>query len=74
MSLFACENCGCVENTALCWVWQARAEYKPELCSACDPAIGKWHGLFERRQPRPGQELMPKRARPTPTQEPPDHE
>ncbi len=49
MSLFQCENCGCIENTAVsmqgfkivadgyCW------EYNPELkgkrvCSACGPA------------------------------------
>jgi hypothetical protein len=44
MSLFKCNECGCVENTATSGFW-----FKgdgPALCSECDPAIGFWHGLF----------------------------
>jgi hypothetical protein len=55
MPLFKCSQCGCVENTALS-NWAIRFLYKredgsalPPLCSACDPAIGKWHGEFPQR-------------------------
>lgn len=50
MPIFACRECGCIENTALSNYWSATTlESKPALCSACDPAIGKWHGQFTRR-------------------------
>ncbi len=45
MALFSCSKCGCVEDTALCHFWSARLRQMPTVCSACDPAIGKWHGL-----------------------------
>lgn len=48
MPLFKCSKCGCVENTACCYYW-VRKPGEPPLCSVCDPAIGQWHGLFERR-------------------------
>jgi hypothetical protein len=50
MPIFACRECGCIENTALSnfW-WLTQHENKPALCSACDPEIGKWHGEFARR-------------------------
>ena len=59
MSLFQCEECGCVENTALCGYWyQMFKGDKRKLCSACVPAThsdgsqnskgGKWHGQFKR--------------------------
>ena len=51
MSLFQCYECGCRENTALCNFWERstgnwRGAPSPPwmLCSACDPAISKWHG------------------------------
>jgi hypothetical protein len=49
MSLFKCEKCGCIENTALCRYW-FREKGSPALCSECDPKIGKWHGLFKKRK------------------------
>lgn len=50
MPIFACRECGCIENTALSNYWVRTAlESKPALCSACDPEIGKWHGQFTRR-------------------------
>lgn len=57
MSLFMCEKCHCVENTALSNYWfrsitndfEMRAEPLPALCSACDPDIGQWHGVFPKR-------------------------
>jgi hypothetical protein len=48
MSRFQCTECGCAEDTALCHYWAARIREVAPLCSACDPAIGKWHGEFPR--------------------------
>jgi hypothetical protein len=48
MSFFECSECNCVEDTALCRYWSARVRQTPLLCSACDPAIAKWHGHFPR--------------------------
>ena len=47
MPLFKCSSCGCVENTACSNYW-VRGD-GPALCSACDPEIGVWHGLFRKR-------------------------
>lgn len=57
MPLFRCQQCGCVENTALSRFWQRFVDEdfqkvdppKPALCSECDPAIGVWHGRFPKR-------------------------
>lgn len=48
MSLFQCQNCGCIENTALshhgfkfteCWDWTDMEHLKGlRLCSACGPS------------------------------------
>jgi hypothetical protein len=51
VSLFACEKCDAVENTALSNYWtrnldDPKGPKKPALCSECDPAIGTWHGRF----------------------------
>lgn len=48
MPLFRCNQCGCVENTALSNYWPT-PDKRHALCSACDPAIGKWHGQFPQR-------------------------
>lgn len=64
MSLFQCENCGCVENTACCNYHVRNSEnctHKEDLgkklCSACDKPTypsgepnnsGKWHNRFSR--------------------------
>jgi len=50
MSLFVCDQCGHVENTALCYFWM-REKGDPAYCSACDPRMGRWHGAFPRRKP-----------------------
>ena len=61
MSLFQCAECGCCENTALSnhayRRYQARKEGLPprDLCSACDPSIGKWHDEFDRVFLPPGE-------------------
>lgn len=59
MPLFKCSQCGCIENTAVCNYWAARhliIPPAPPLCSLCDPQIGKWHGIFERK-PATGMKL-----------------
>lgn len=52
MSLFQCEKCGCVENTATSNYWfrkdKTSACKGQKLCSACDPDLNKWHGVFKR--------------------------
>ena len=60
MSLYQCEKCGCVENTAL-GHYHCRGMFDlPEeaLCSECAPSedakgeptkYGKWHGRFPKR-------------------------
>jgi len=50
MSLFQCDKCGCVENTACChyWINKYYLKKKEILCSACDPKINKWHDKFPR--------------------------
>jgi hypothetical protein len=65
MSLYRCETCGCVENTALGFYWCRKDIDWPEevrgkaLCSECAPKVysdgsptdwGKWHGRFAKRQ------------------------
>lgn len=47
MSIFECSKCHCVENTACCG-YNYRGD-NPALCSECDPAFGKWHGIFEKK-------------------------
>ena len=42
MSLYVCQQCQNIENTALSSYW-----WNPKhLCSKCEPTIGKWHGRF----------------------------
>jgi len=48
MSLFKCEKCGCAENTALCR-YNYRDKNEKDLCSECDPKIGRWHNCFEKK-------------------------
>ena len=64
MSLFQCEECGCMENTATSNFWTRNMdniwpdEYIGKiLCSACGPdhfkdgtpsEYGRWHGKFDR--------------------------
>jgi hypothetical protein len=45
MSIFRCDQCGCIENTATSRYW-LRPKGTLPLCSACDPEIGRWHGRF----------------------------
>ena len=52
MSLFACDRCGAVENTALGEYYGRRMRGLDPLCSEC--ATGEWHGRFPKRQYVPG--------------------
>ena len=64
MSLYQCQSCGCVENTALGLYWSRSEPIWPEaiqgkaLCSECAPATfnhgspsgyGVWHQRFPKR-------------------------
>lgn len=49
MSLFKCDGCGVVENTALTTGYWCRGPGEPALCSQC--VCGEWHGIFPRRTP-----------------------
>ena len=49
MSLFVCENCQTIENTALSSYWFK----EKKLCSGCDPEFGKWHDRFPREKFNP---------------------
>lgn len=47
MSLFACEQCNVVENTALCgFIFEDG--HRRLICSQCNPQLGEWHGIFPR--------------------------
>ena len=53
MPIFECSKCHCVENTACSNYWtqvhpMEGEEAQEPLCSACDPEISKWHGMFDR--------------------------
>ncbi len=43
MSLYQCDKCGCVENTALGSYWGM----SDKLCSEC--FTGVWHGKFKKK-------------------------
>ena len=47
MSLYQCAKCGCCENTALGYYWQALVRKEPKVCSECH--TGTWHGKFPKQ-------------------------
>jgi hypothetical protein len=47
MPLYVCDNCGCIDNTALGGYWVQQLHDLPVLCSTC--RTGKWHGHFDRK-------------------------
>lgn len=46
MSLYQCPKCGCRENTATGYYWEAKINKDVPLCSACHS--GEWHSKFKR--------------------------
>lgn len=51
MSLYVCDKCNCIENTALSHYWHKnRSLGHEDLCSKCDSSIDKWHDCFPQRQ------------------------
>jgi hypothetical protein len=49
MSLFVCEECNVIENTATSRYWVRNVDGDGRaLCSQCDPELGQWHGVFPR--------------------------
>ncbi|VYT08006.1 Uncharacterised protein [uncultured Clostridium sp.] len=47
MSVYICEKCGVIENTAVGGYWKNSFEHEPKKCSECN--FGKWHGKFEKK-------------------------
>jgi len=47
MSLFKCDKCGCVENTACSHFWLNKYKGGDALCSEC--STGKWHNRFPKQ-------------------------
>jgi len=71
VSLFVCEECGCVENTALGHWWSRNEtvwpeEYRRALCSEHGPPtypsgqstkFGEWHGRFPQEMAETGDKV-----------------
>ena len=47
MSVYICEKCGAVENTAVGGYWMNHINKQIPMCSECN--YGKWHGKFEKK-------------------------
>ena len=47
MSVYICEKCGCIENTALGSYWVNVINKEPKVCSECH--TGEWHNKFEKQ-------------------------
>lgn len=47
MSIYICEKCGAIDNTALGGYWHNCRKNEPKMCSECN--TGKWHGEFPKR-------------------------
>lgn len=47
MSVYVCEKCGCIENTALGGYWNNVRNKEPKMCSECN--TGKWHNEFDKK-------------------------
>ena len=46
MSVYICEKCGCIENTAIGGYWENVRNNEPKMCSECN--TGKWHNQFSK--------------------------
>ena len=44
MSVYICEKCGAIDNTAIGGYWRNCIRKEPKMCSECN--FGKWHGEF----------------------------
>lgn len=47
MSIYICEKCGTVDNTAIGGYWSNVSEKEDPKCSECN--TGKWHGQFPKK-------------------------
>lgn len=47
MSIYVCEKCGTIDNTAVGGYWKNGRNHEPKQCSECN--TGKWHGEFPKR-------------------------
>ena len=44
MSVYICEKCGTIDNTALGGYWKNALRKEPKMCSKCNN--GTWHNEF----------------------------
>jgi hypothetical protein len=47
MSVYICEKCGAIDNTAIGGYWKNKRNNQPAMCSECN--TGKWHNVFEKK-------------------------
>lgn len=47
MSVYICEKCGAIDNTAVGGYWKNCCNHEPKMCSECN--TGKWHGVFDKK-------------------------
>lgn len=47
MSVYICEKCGCLENTATGPYWQNKLNNEPLICSECN--TDEWHNKFPKK-------------------------
>lgn len=47
MSVFICEKCGTIDNTALSGYWENCRNNEPKMCTECNK--GKWHNEFPKK-------------------------
>ena len=47
MSIYICEKCGCLENTATSNYWVNKLNKRALFCSECD--TGEWHNKFPKK-------------------------
>lgn len=47
MSVYICEKCGAIDNTAVGGYWKNCIAKEPKMCSECN--FGKWHEIFPKK-------------------------
>ena len=47
MSVYICEKCGTIDNTALGGYWRNALRHEPKQCSECN--TGTWHNEFPKK-------------------------
>ena len=47
MSIYICEKCGTIDNTAVSGYWINCRNNEPKMCTECN--TGKWHNKFPKK-------------------------